>query len=255
MKKLLLAKKWKGEDPTGYWLSEKLDGVRAFWCSKKRKLYSRNGNEFDAPDWFTKDFPEHDCDGELYAGRGNFQLAAGIARSKASQAWSRLEYVVFDDCGAGAFEERYERFRKLKRTQYIYVLSHRECKSEDDLLRTLQTIEDQNGEGLMLRKRKSKYAGSRSSTLLKVKTFSDDEALVIDHISQELEKKLSAVVCQLSNGITFRIGSGFTDCERESFQPEIGSTITFKYQGFTDSGVPRFATYLRKREIAKGEIL
>ena len=33
---LLLAEKWDSViDPTGYWLSEKLDGVRAFWDGKQ----------------------------------------------------------------------------------------------------------------------------------------------------------------------------------------------------------------------------
>src|SRR5437764_12597307 len=33
---LLLAERWDGvTDPTGWWLSEKLDGVRAFWDGKQ----------------------------------------------------------------------------------------------------------------------------------------------------------------------------------------------------------------------------
>src|SRR5262249_53494373 len=49
---LLLAESWDGvTDPAGWWLSEKLDGVRAFWDG--RQFYSRLGNPFHAPDWFT----------------------------------------------------------------------------------------------------------------------------------------------------------------------------------------------------------
>jgi predicted DNA-binding WGR domain protein len=50
---VLLAFSWKPEevDPTGWWISEKLDGVRAFWDSKRGKFFSRNGNEFVAPSW------------------------------------------------------------------------------------------------------------------------------------------------------------------------------------------------------------
>lgn len=36
-------------------MSEKLDGVRAYWDGEK--LLSRGGKEFVAPIWFTKDFP------------------------------------------------------------------------------------------------------------------------------------------------------------------------------------------------------
>jgi hypothetical protein len=33
----------------GWWMSEKLDGVRAYWSGSN--FYSRNGNRFPAPDW------------------------------------------------------------------------------------------------------------------------------------------------------------------------------------------------------------
>ena len=38
-----------------YWISEKLDGVRAYWNGKQ--LISRQGNIFTAPTWFTEEFP------------------------------------------------------------------------------------------------------------------------------------------------------------------------------------------------------
>jgi DNA ligase-1 len=48
-------------------------------------------------------------------------------------------------------------------------------------------------------------------------------------------------------GIVFKIGSGFTDKERHN-PPPIGSLITFKYNGKTQAGIPRFARYFRIRE-------
>src|ERR1700722_6441778 len=54
---LLLAESWDCvTDPTGWWLSEKLDGVRAFWDGKQ--FLSRLGNLFHAPDWFVAGFPD-----------------------------------------------------------------------------------------------------------------------------------------------------------------------------------------------------
>ena len=51
----------------GWWMSEKLDGVRAYWDGKT--FYSRLGNEFIAPSWFIKNFPSHmTLDGELFGG-------------------------------------------------------------------------------------------------------------------------------------------------------------------------------------------
>lgn len=60
--KPLLAEKWdleKGRDPTGYLISEKLDGVRAYWNGKT--FLSREGNPFYAPEWFTKRMPKDVC--------------------------------------------------------------------------------------------------------------------------------------------------------------------------------------------------
>src|SRR4051812_34623257 len=65
---LLLAHTWENDvDLTGWWMSEKLDGVRAYWDGKK--LWSRLGNEFLAPDWFTAPLPAFPLDGELWGGR------------------------------------------------------------------------------------------------------------------------------------------------------------------------------------------
>ncbi|MFN9434913.1 MAG: hypothetical protein ACK6DC_08240 [Planctomycetota bacterium] len=42
---VLLASNWESHiDPTGWWMSEKLDGVRSLWDG--RRFLSRQGNEF-----------------------------------------------------------------------------------------------------------------------------------------------------------------------------------------------------------------
>eukprot|EP00122_Pirum_gemmata_P019906 Pgem_evm1s18622 len=53
-----LAHKWDEDkvNPAGYWISEKLDGVRAYWDGQK--FYSRAGNEFYAPEFFKKGLPK-----------------------------------------------------------------------------------------------------------------------------------------------------------------------------------------------------
>lgn len=263
MIKLLLAKKFdsRKHDPSGMMMSEKIDGVRAFWDSKKRKLFTRNGNEIQAPPWFTEGFPEHDCDGELHSGRGNFQKVQGIARQKYYEGsdraddWREVRYAIFDDCGDGPFKERYKRIRNLVGNFHSY-LHHFTCASDEDLMRNLKFVEENGGEGMMLRDPESKYERRRSSTLLKVKRSDDSEAKVIDlikgHPFDPSIELLGAIVCELSNGVTFRIGSW----HRSGTWDEVkkGDVITFRHFGFTDSGVPRFATYLRTRA-RKGEAI
>lgn len=67
---VLLAHKWEPHiDVTGWWLSEKLDGVRAYWDGSR--FLSRLGNEFLAPQWFVASLPETPLDGELWVGRAH----------------------------------------------------------------------------------------------------------------------------------------------------------------------------------------
>ena len=51
-------------------MSEKLDGVRAYFDGQH--FYSRQGNRFYAPDWFTQGLPPIPLDGELWIGRKAF---------------------------------------------------------------------------------------------------------------------------------------------------------------------------------------
>jgi len=89
------------------------------------------------------------------------------------------------------------------------------------------------------------YVGSRSSSLLKVKTFSDAEAVVIAHEKGKGKHKnrLGALAVQNADGIQFSVGTGLSDKEREN-PPPIGSVITYRYQELTDGGVPRFPSYV-----------
>src|SRR5947209_4846684 len=66
---LLLAETWdNATDLTGWWMSEKLDGVRAYWDG--RQFLSRLGNLYHAPDWFTAGLPaDVPLDGELWIDR------------------------------------------------------------------------------------------------------------------------------------------------------------------------------------------
>src|SRR5579872_6499587 len=104
---LLLAETWDCvTDPTGWLLSEKLDGVRAFWDGKQ--FLSRQGNLFHAPDWFTQGLPEIPLDGELWIDRKKFQRTVSIVRRQdKNDLWNEVCFLVFDaPKGPGGFEDR-----------------------------------------------------------------------------------------------------------------------------------------------------
>jgi len=250
---VMLAHRWDQKvDIKGWWMSEKLDGVRGYWTGKE--LISRSGNLFSVPKWFTRNFPSTPLDGELWIGRRQFSVLVGIIRRKMpADEWEKVRYLIFDAPQAeGGFEKRLDFARRWFRQHpnpYTEVLKQQICENEMHLRRKLGEIEALGGEGLMLRKPDSAYTVGRSYDLLKVKTFKDAEATVIKHLSGSGKHagRLGALLVEQPNGIQFAIGTGFTDQEREN-PPPVGSIITFKYYGFHESGIPRFASFLRVRE-------
>ncbi|PRP86779.1 hypothetical protein PROFUN_02928 [Planoprotostelium fungivorum] len=253
---VLLAEKWTEQiNPKGWWMSEKLDGVRAYWNGKN--FYSRQGNLFVAPAWFKEDLPSTPLDGELWCGRGLFQKCIGIIKKQKDareEDWQYVTYLVFDAPDQpGPYEKRVEFLNKVVRsdssTSYAAVVGIRECVDVAHMKKYLSEVELAGGEGLMLREPKSKYENGRSSTLLKVKTFHDEEAKVIGHEEGEgrCQGMMGGLKCVLPNGKQFTVGTGFTDAQRQR-PPKKGSVITFKFQELTNSGVPRFPVFLRIRE-------
>ena len=249
---ILLAHTWDAQhDPTGWWMSEKLDGIRAYWDGEA--FISRLGNRFLAPDWFIADLPADTLDGELWVGRKQFQRTTSIVRSGAgSDEWKAVTYVVFDAPEAtGGFEARLEHVERVMtraNPPHARFLEHAQCRGIDHLKAELARVEALGGEGLMLRQPGSSYAIGRSSTLLKVKTFHDAEARVIGHApgTGKHKGRLGALIVQLPDGVQFNVGTGFSDAERES-PPALGSVITFRYQELSNDGVPRFPSYVGER--------
>jgi DNA ligase 1 len=249
---LLLAERWDGVvDPAGWWLSEKLDGVRRYWDGAQ--FLSRLGNRYHAPDWFVAGLPNVPLDGELWLGRKMFQRAVSIVRRQdKSDHWKEIRYVVFDapklDQG---FEQRLEFVREVVRANkpvYAQAHEHQLCQGLDHLRAELARLEALGGEGLMMRRAGSRYESGRSTSLLKVKSFHDAEARVLRHLEGGGRHKgrLGALFVELEDGTTFSVGTGFSDAERDS-PPPLGSLITFRYQELSDGGVPRFPSYVGVR--------
>ncbi len=250
---LLLAETWDNAlDLSGWWLSEKLDGVRAYWDGKQ--FISRQGNLYHAPDWFVEGLPETPLDGELWLGRKKFQRAVSIVRRQdKSDLWKEIQYLVFDAPAVkDPFEKRLPLIAELlagKKAPYAQPLENIRCKNLDHLREELARVESLGGEGLMLRQPGSNYEIGRSSTLLKVKTFHDAEATVIGHQAGlgKHKGRLGALLVKLANGTEFAVGTGFSDKERGK-PPAVGSVITFRYQELSEAGVPRFPSYVGLRE-------
>jgi DNA ligase-1 len=245
-----LAQNWSGDiDLADWWLSEKLDGVRAYW--EGRRFCSRQGNKFQAPDWFVRGLPSQPLDGELWIDRKRFQRTVSIVRRQdQKELWRKVSYLVFDAPQVQApFEERLEFARESlaqKRPPFAKLLDQQRCRDVDHLRQELARIEALGGEGLMLREPGSSYVAGRSTSLLKVKTFHDAEARVIGHQpgNGRHQGRLGALLVELANGTQFAVGTGFSDRQREQ-PPAVGMWITFRYQELSEGGVPRFPSFVR----------
>jgi DNA ligase-1 len=249
---LLLAEVWNPSiDPTGWWMSEKYDGLRGYWDG--RKLWTRKGNLIHAPDYFLAELPRDVAlDGELWIGHGKFEETASVVRSEApDDRWKRVRFMVFDAPQAkGTFEDRMQFLRATlpEGNQFVRVVTQERCKGATQLLAERDRVVRLGGEGLMLRQPASAYEVGRSSTLLKVKPYDDAEATVIAHEpgTGKYAGKLGALRVRTDDGREFSIGSGFSDAQRES-PPPVGTVITYRFRGLTAKGVPRFPSFLRIR--------
>jgi DNA ligase-1 len=249
---ILLAESWDtATDLSDWWMSEKLDGVRAYWDGKQ--FLSRQGNIYYAPDWFIEGLPAVPLDGELWIDRKKFQRTVSIVRRQdKSDLWKEVRFLIFDAPSAtGGFEDRIAFLKDALAkgaSKFAQQHAHERCKNLDALRAELKRIEALGGEGLMLRQPGSKYVAGRSFTLLKVKTFHDAEAVVTGHQAGAGRHKgrMGALLVRLPNGTDFAIGTGFSDREREN-PPGIGATVTFRYQELSDAGVPRFPSWVGVR--------
>jgi DNA ligase-1 len=249
---LLLAESWDNTtDLSDWWMSEKLDGVRAYWDGKQ--FLSRQGNIYHAPDWFIDGLPSVPLDGELWIDRKKFQRTVSIVRRQdKNDLWSEVRFLIFDAPAAnGGFEDRLAFLQdSLAKgaARFARQHPHERCKSLEAMRAELTRIESLGGEGLMLRQPGSKYVAGRSATLLKVKTFHDAEVVVVGHQAGAGRHKgrMGALLVRLPDGTDFAIGTGFSDREREN-PPAVGATVTFRYQELSDAGVPRFPSWVGVR--------
>jgi len=245
---LLLLKTYKNQNTTNWVMSEKLDGIRAYWDGKQ--LLTRNGKKIYAPQWFTKDYPKFEIDGELWTKRDDFENISSIVRDKIpGKEWSQIKHFIFEvpNARGGLFE----RLLKVKpyENKNIKILPQIIIKDIQHQKSYLKEIELKKGEGIVVRNPNALYINKRTSEALKVKNFKDTECKIIGFTKGKGKyfDKVGAIICRLPNQITFKIGSGMDDKLRNN-PPKIGTDITFKYQNFTKYGKPRFPVYLRIRE-------
>ena len=279
--------------PKGWIMSEKFDGYRClfFYEEINEKMtgvfISRNNKRFNAPECFLDCMPPYNLlkdkilDGELWAGRDNFQLMGTVRKKKpVPEEWSNIQYQVYDITNINEpFVKRLKSLQKIveftQKSHNIKMKSNKllmncplvfakqtKITSEKMMKEYYNDIIQNEGEGIMMKHPNSLYENSRSSYMLKYKPAFDREAIIIDYKLGEGKYKglLGSFICKpLINHDTYMsideeedhifTLSGMDDEIRNNFQqthPE-GTIINYECSGFTDRGVPRFGRYVRIR--------
>ena len=253
---LMLANVYRPELPLAdYWVSEKYDGVRAYWDGQQ--LWTRHGHRI------------------ARARLVHRRLAHAAARRRAVGRARPLHRRLI---GRGP---RHPRRRRMARTALHGVrsagaprpLRRSACPTSQRLLAgstnpVVQAVPQHKladdaalaspaaarpccagGEGLMLHRGASLYRGERNDDLLKLKQHLDAEATVIGHVpgKGKYQGMLGALLVQTPEGL--RVPAGQRAARRRSCitAPPIGSQVTYRYLGLHPNGAPRFASFVRVR--------
>ncbi len=246
---VMLAKVYQTVDSlSSYVVTEKFDGVRGYWTGKE--MFSRSGKVISLPHHLVNQLPDFTVEGELWLGYERFSELSGLIHQNdtTNPLWRDVVFKVFD---APKLKTDYlSRMDWLDKHLQTATAVHRvkgfQVADQAALDKKLEEVLTAGGEGLMLNLKQADYESYRTDAILKYKPIYDDEATIIGYTAGKgkYEGKVGALVVQWRDGRTFKIGSGLSD-ELRTNPPELNSQITFEYSGYTSTGLPRFARYLR----------
>ena len=125
----------------------------------------------------------------------------------------------------------------------------------NELEETHKTYVEEGYEGLIIRSQDGKYEPDhRSSSLLKLKSFKDDEFEIVDFKEGKGNDKNTVIFTCKTNEDSkfFEVRPRGTREERrkmfENGKSYIGKSLTVKYFELTDDGIPRFPVGIAVRD-------
>jgi DNA ligase-1 len=261
-------------DPSGWIMSEKLDGVRAFWDATKG-FRSRNHNQLQSPEWFARDL--YKCvpkgfvlDGELHVPDANASTVSGILhRTSSKDEWSRVQFYVFDVIGPLVnFAERSELLKEIVEAcncPELIFLPQTKVRNMQHAYQFYKSVVLAGGEGVVLKNPNSLYEHRRSSNMLKWKPVLSSEAKVVGFNVGAHQTLGSFQVALLDDpSIEFKLAGKMSKKFREQYVfrktklteilshevPHLNDIVGFEYMNLSSAGVPRQAVFIGKRLFA-----
>jgi len=237
----------------------KLDGIRCI--VKSDGMWTRNGKQIiSAPHIFESlkhhflANPDLVLDGELYyRDKNNFNTICSLVKKTKptsqdlEESKKLIQYWVYDvPSSVGRFDVRKVELYQYFHDKYIVMVETHLAQSEADMLKKYSEYIENGYEGLMIRTLTGDYENKRSKTLLKYKTFEDDEFEILD--VYEGSGKLTGMVGQMlfkskKGDMFFSTVNGTQEYLTELWsqkQELIGKKATVKYFELTADGIPRF---------------
>eukprot|EP01114_Cavostelium_apophysatum_P007737 TRINITY_DN1990_c0_g1_i5.p1 TRINITY_DN1990_c0_g1~~TRINITY_DN1990_c0_g1_i5.p1 ORF type:complete len:848 (+),score=203.21 TRINITY_DN1990_c0_g1_i5:93-2636(+) len=192
---------WKNEDPTGWWLSEKLDGVRVLYNGSGRFYARKSRQVIKTPHKFFEGLPETQLEGELCSARGFEHVAGILARgSTAEEDWKDVTFEIFDTLTHFnlPFEHRMSYLESISQNlpATARIVNFWKCSGSQHLSSAMADTTKNNGEGIVLRRPRSTYL--QDNCWFIKQEFRDVKAVVLrkDVIGQYY-------ICELIDGKEF----------------------------------------------------
>jgi DNA ligase-1 len=131
---------------------------------------------------------------------------------------------------------------------WLGAIAQRRLRTPAHLHAHLREVVAGGGEGLVLHRANARYRAGRSDQLRKLKPWRDAEARVVGYRpgKGKYAGQVGALVVEDASGRRFALGSGLDDADRRH-PPAKGTLVTYRYNGLTGKGTPRFARFLRVR--------
>lgn len=242
----------------------KLDGIRCI--VRKDGMWSRNGKRiisaphiFEALEPVFKNAPHLILDGELYADKfaNDFNAICSLVKKTKptaedlKESAEKIEYHIYDVPSVDAgFVSRNAYLNLLYLPKYCKVVVTDVCQNMNEINEKYEAYVNSGYEGQMVRL-DEKYESKRSKSLLKHKSFIDEEYTILD-IEEGIGNKTGMVgsfVFESKTGKRFNSSPKFNweECtEMWNMKDQlIGKSATVKYFNLTPDGVPRFGFVIK----------
>lgn len=243
----------------------KLDGLRciAIIVAGEVSLFSRTQKPINTVPHIVADLER--CyagkdiilDGELYnhALKDDFNEIIHLAKRDDVHAdATKIQYHVYDVVGAGNWLTRTNGFKEIKDSQYIVQVETVQVLGREELDAYQAECIGRGYEGAMYRNADSQYENKRSASLLKVKTFVDDEFKIIGAVEGKgkLMGAIGVFVLITKDGVEVEATPACTFAQKVAYwknkESYYGKMGTVKFQGYTPDGSLRFPVFKAVRE-------